>query len=208
MHPTPIRTSVRRRLLRTDWLHELRGLLAVSLALGATSLIVFAAMTVWGSLSVSVPADHVVAAGALHHLTGGAALDLDGNIGLTVADPTPYQAALGMLTVLPTGLVALLMVTMLYRVVRDAERGDPFTEATVRRLRRLSGVVVIGGPLAWLAEFVAQFTLTSTVTQAGAGATLTLAKPLIWLLVGFGYLAVAEIISRGRLMRAELDQVI
>lgn len=197
-----------RRLLRADWLRELHGLLVIGLLLSVAGLITFVAMAIRGPLSVNVPADHVVTRGLLHGLTGGAGLDPHGDVGLTVADPAPSQVVLGVLTVLPTGLVVLMMLAMLYRVVRDARRGDPFTGTTVRRLRQLSAVAVIGGSLAWVAEFSARFALTSTVTEAGAGATLTLTKPSIWLLVGVGYLAIAEIIGRGRAMRAELDGVI
>jgi Protein of unknown function (DUF2975) len=204
----PLRTSVHRRLTHTDWLRELHGLLVVGMALSVVGLIAVVAMAILGPLSASVPADHTVTTSALHGLTGGARLDQHGTIGVAIADPTPYQVILGALAVVPTGIVVLMMLAALYRVVRDARRGDPFTEATVRRLRRLSAVVIIGGPLAWTVEFCAQFALTGTLTQAGAGATMTFTKPLTWLLVGFGYLAVAEIINRGRSMRTELDQVI
>ncbi len=200
--------SLKQRLLRADWLRELHGLLVACLVLSALGLVAVVAMAIFAPLSVAVPADHVVTANALHGLTGGAELDLHGEVGLTVANPSPYQAILGALTVLPTGLVVLMMLAVLVRVVRDARRTDPFTEATVRRLRQLGAVVIIGGVLAWVVEFYAQFALAGTVTETGSGATLTLLKPAIWLLVGFGYLAIAEVVSRGRAMRAELDRVI
>jgi len=204
----PVLTSLQRRLLRTDWLRELQGLLVVGLVLTATGVIAQIAMAMMGPLRVSVPAGHLVGPGTLHGLTGGAQLDQHGSVGLSVADPTPRQAILGVLTILPTGLVVLTMLAGLYRVIRDARRRDPFTETTVRRLRHLSAVLFLGGLLSWIGEFIAEFALTTTVTQAGWAGTLSLAKPLIWLLVAFGYLAVAEIINRGRAMRAELEQVI
>ena len=200
--------GTRRCLLRADWLRELQGLLVVGLALGATGMILMIVMAVRGPVLVSVRTGHVVDASTLHGSTGGAQLDQDGNIDLTVADPTGHQALLSVLTVLPTGLVLLTMLIGLYRVIRDARRLDPFTEMTVRRLRHLGAVIIIGGLLAWIGEFIAQVALTSTVAKAEWGGTLSLAKPLIWLSVAFGYLAVAEIINRGRVMRAELEQVI
>jgi len=203
-----VSASIQRRLLRTDWLRELQGLLVVGLALTAVGMIAVIAMTIRGPLPVSVPAGHLVDGGTLHGLTGGAQLDQHGNVDVSVADPTRHQAILGVLTVLPSGLVVLTMLAGLYRVIRDARRRDPFTDTTVRRLRQLSAVVILGGLLAWIGEFIAQFALTGTVTPTGWAGTLPLAKPLIWLLVAFGYLAVAEIINRGRAMRAELEQVI
>jgi hypothetical protein len=193
----------------SPWLRTLSAILGLALALAGTAMVVgIVASYAGGSVSVPLPTDHVLSATAAAELKAGAALDPAGDVTVVVADPTTGQATLAVLSWLPTALVAVTMLALLFRAVRGAMRSGPFTSAVVRRLRLLGVVVVVGGPVAWLTQFVAQFALVDTVSAAGAAAHLDLSTPLLWLLVGVGYLAVAEVARYGLAMRTELEEVI
>jgi hypothetical protein len=198
---------------RRNWLRELHAVLVICLTLGVIGVVVgivgaIAGRSWGGTLPVSVPAEHVSGVGAVTGLRGGASLDPHGDISVAVSDATTRQTVVAMLTWLPTALVVVAMLGLLLSVVRSARHHGPFTTVVVRRLRALGVVVIVGGLLAWPAQFLAQWALVDTVTSAGPAATLTFAAPLTWLLVGLGYIAIAEVIGRGRAMQTELDEVI
>jgi len=65
-----------------------------------------------------------------------------------------------------------------------------------------------GGVRAGAGESFARLVLVETVSADAFGIQLEFAAPITWTLVGLGYLAIAEIINRGRAMRVELDEVI
>jgi hypothetical protein len=100
------------------------------------------------------------------------------------------------------------MFVLLLGVLRRARRDDPFLPATVRRLRVLAIVVLVGGPVAFIVETIAAMDLSARVTNRYLGAIFDLTPLGVWLLVGFGFLAIAEVVNRGRAMRAELASVI
>jgi hypothetical protein len=200
--------DLKERFLRADWLRELQGLSLCGLVVVGAGLAVVVGLAITGPLDTSVPADQAIAADALTELRPGVTLNSRGMVDVSIRHPSPGQAALGILAVAPTALVVLAMFAILLGVIRHARRHNPFTAATVLRLRWLGVVVMIGGALAWAVEFAASFALVATVSQSGAGGTLTLIEPMMWLVIGFGYLTVAEVVNRGRAMRDELADVI
>ena len=103
-------------------------------------------------------------------------------------------------------LVATVAAALLWRLVRDARRVDPFSGATVRRLRQLAWLVLVGG---FASAGVSTLAAAALADGLLVGANATYA-PAIWLLlgVGTGIGAVAEVVNRGVAMRAELDAVI
>ncbi|MEV4134957.1 DUF2975 domain-containing protein [Dactylosporangium sp. NPDC049742] len=104
------------------------------------------------------------------------------------------------------GVCALVALVMLLLVRRAARRGDPFAAANVRRLRAVGWVVLLGSLAAFEIELLAGFQLSATVVAEppSTGADV----PLVWCLCGAGFLALAEIIQRGRALQAELAEVI
>ncbi len=110
---------------------------------------------------------------------------------------------------MPTYLLATAMLVLLYRLVGAARRGDPlFSARTVGRLRTVGWLLLVGGPAASVLEFLARFALSGTAGSGGYHAELDPARAAIWMVTGFGMLAVGEIVRRGQVMRAELDEVI
>lgn len=200
--------SIKERFRRADWLRELHGVLICGLALVGVGLTVTVGVAMYGPLTFDVPSDLVATTDSLTGLRPGASLDSQGFVGISVQHPSAWQATLGVLATVPTGLLVLAMLAMLLRVVRHARRDDPFTVVTVSQLRLLGTLVIGGGALAWVVESVARVTLVGTVATAGWGGTITLIEPMMWGLVGFGYLAIAEVFNHGRAMRAELSEVI
>jgi preprotein translocase subunit Sss1 len=190
-------------LRRPDWLKELQAVLVVGLVV-LGGLGVFGIVAVGGgSLRLELPASAV--SGTFdHELREGAAVAAEQDVMVTVADPSLEQRAVWVLTTLPTYAVVVALMALLLRVVWLARRDDPFTFATVRRLRVLA-VIALAGYVGFLVELVAATYLSSTVIDGVAGYSQF---PLHWLLVGFGLFAVAEVIKRGCAMRAELETVV
>jgi hypothetical protein len=103
-------------------------------------------------------------------------------------------------------LVITVAAALLWRIVRDARRSDPFTAATVRRLRRLTVFVLLAGGAAAVAGMVAADALAASFVKGGFHPS----DAPVWalLIVGLGLAAIAEIVNRGVALRAELDTVI
>ncbi|MCW6011134.1 hypothetical protein K1W54_42315 [Micromonospora sp. CPCC 205371] len=194
------------RLRRPDWLAEMQSAVAVVLvALAVVGTVGIAMSAARDNLVVEVPASAV--AGASDGLRQGVTIDVEGTLDAVVARPDRAEQLAATLTNLPTYLVVVTLLAILYAVVRRARREDPFLAVTVSRLRLLGLVALVGGPLATFVEMVAALDLTRRVT-GDASASLDPAAIGLWMLAGFGFLAVAEIVNRGRVMRSELDTVI
>lgn len=194
-------------LRSTDWLKEMSGILMFGLGLAVLGVIGRSVAAVGIGAPVEVPGDDVAKSVTLTGLNAGVVLDRSAPVNVTVEDPTAGQITLSLFTWLPTAAVVIAMLAILLRIVRAARR-EPFTDATVRRLYRLGWVIILGGPAAWLCESFARFALVGTVSTGGPAAVLTFERPMTWVLVGFGYLAIAQLVTRGAALRTELDEVI
>ena len=200
--------SLRTRWRKADWLSEMQAALMLGTGAAGVAITVVVWDVVTGAPVVSrVPAEAIAAmSGSSAGLTGGAMVAADSMVEVRIAEPSTAQVIAHALTMLPGLLVVLVMLAMLARIVRAARRADPFTGQTIRRLRVLAISILIGGVLASVVETIAEFNLSSSVTAGSISAQWAL--PGQWLLLGFGFLAVAEVINRGAMMRAELDTVI
>jgi hypothetical protein len=197
------------RLRKPDWLAEMRAVLIAGLVLFAVVVAGNLALTLTGNLDVSVevPAEAVDGvAGASGGLTGGAVVRPESAVVAHIPEPSAGQLVADTLTGLPSALVVLAMLVLLFQVVRRARRGEPFSTYVVRRLRLAAVVALVGGGLAGIVEVIAAMDLSTSV--AGGAGTATWQFPLPWILAGFGLFAVAEVIGRGVAMRAELDTVV
>ncbi|SHN47678.1 DUF2975 domain-containing protein [Cryptosporangium aurantiacum] len=170
----------RESLPRTDWLRQLHGLLLTGVVLsGLLGVLSMSAILIGQPIETSAPSGAVLVSDAL--VGADAGVTADGAIDLRI---------------------------LLSRLVGAAHRADPFTSATVRRLRTLGWLLVAGGPAASMIEFAARFALSGTATTGGASADLDLSTPALWFVAGVGLLATSEVIRRGQAMRAELDTVV
>jgi hypothetical protein len=193
------------RIRRPDWLKELQAVLVLGLVIVGALGVFGAAAAVGDSLQLELPASAV--AGTVDYgLVEGATIASEQDVTVTLADPSPQQRVVWALTGLPTYAVVAAVLALLLRIVWHARRSDPYTPATVRRLRVLAVVTLAGGYLAFLVELAAAMHLSSTVTTDGVIGFSQL--PLHWFLIGFGLFALAEIIKRGNAMRAELETVV
>ncbi|WP_432983404.1 DUF2975 domain-containing protein [Dactylosporangium sp. CA-233914] len=188
---------------KPDWFQELETALVAGMVLvGAAGPVVALAFGTESPLPVRVPADLVDAS------AGSAAIDPDGMVDILVEHPGIGQLTLGVLTFLPTLAVVFTLLTVLWRIVRRIRRGGPFDERIVRGVRILGWIAGVGGLVAGFVEAFAEAALSMTVTD-GFGFGLPLIPGLLgWVLVGIGCFALAEILRRGMVMRAELDTVI
>lgn len=193
-------------LRRPDWLKELQAVLILGLVVIGVAGVFGAAAVVSGeSMQVELPASEVDGTVDYELREGAAVVDVQ-ELRVEVVDPSVEQRVAWALTSLPTFAVVAAMLALLLRIVWRARRSDPFTVATVRRLRVLAVVALAGGYLGFLVEALAAMHLSSTVMTDGIVANLQL--PLQWFLVGFGLFAVAEVVKRGCAMRAELETVV
>ncbi|MGI5186060.1 DUF2975 domain-containing protein [Dactylosporangium sp. CA-152071] len=195
------------RLRRPDYLGELRTLLFVALGVCAVVAVVNVwAMVARDPISVVAGAGVVVPPDAVTGLRPGVRLDPDTELHVLVDHPSVAQVGWHAAQSLPWFAIVVFALVMLLLVVRAARRGDPFAAANVRRLRAVGWVVLLGSLAAFELELLAGFQLSATVVAEppSTGADL----PLGWCLCGAGFLALAEIIQRGRALQAELAEVI
>src|SRR5690606_3527853 len=99
-------------------------------------------------------------------LREGATVAAKQDVTITVAEPRASQRLAWALSRWPTAAVITALLVLLLGLVRRARRDDPFSLATVRRLRVL-GVVALGGYVASLLELMATMLLSGTVTTDG-----------------------------------------
>lgn len=198
------------RLRKPDWLGELQtALIAALVLLGVLAVVNVVAFAGGWPVSVEVPAGAVDGVGeATGGLAAGVAVDPHGTVDLLIEDPSARQAFGAGLVSLPTVLVILALFAMLLGVVRRARKGGPFDEHVVWRLRLIGVVAIAAGVIAHLVELFAQLDLTSTVTDRSMSGNLSLQSLFGWVLVGIALFAIAEVVKRGLVMRAELDTVI
>lgn len=195
------------RLRRSDHLAELQSLLFVALAVCAVVAVVnVRAMAVRDPIVVAVGAGVTIPPDAVTGLLPGARVDPGSDVQVLVGEPSARQVAWHAVQDLPWFALAVFALVMLLLVVRAARRGDPFAAANVRRLRVVGWVLFLGSLVAFYAELWAGLVLSATVVAdpPQTGASL----PLVWCFGGFGFLALAEIINRGRALQAELAEVI
>ena len=202
-----------KRLRRPDWLAEMQQLLVVGVVLVGLGGLVQLALIAFGSaIQATVPTQVLLGEGPVPGAQPGVSFDRWGDLGIVVEHPSVGQRTACVLTGAPTLVLVLVLLAMLLQIVRNARRSDPFTRLTVRRLRVLAVTVLVGGEVAVIVETIAHFQLSDSVTYPIAGVHVgyaaTLELPVVWLFVGFGFLAIAEVVKRGCAMRAELDEVI
>jgi Protein of unknown function (DUF2975) len=198
------------RLRKPDWLQEMQTtltfVLVVMAVLGGLTVI---ALVTGDSLVAQVPTSAVAGvAGATGDLRPGVVTDPHGTVDILVRNPDAGQLVDKALISMPTYLITVTVLVLLLGVLRRARRDNPFLPATVRRLRVIAVVVLVGGQLAFTIETVAAMDLSARVTNKHMGTIFDVTPVGTWLLLGFGFFAIAEVVNRGRAMRAELDSVI
>jgi hypothetical protein len=202
--------SVPSRLQRLDWLREMQALVAVGLVgVGVFTVGRLFSVTVGGGkIPVALLARSVDGVAGARPAGGRAEISRAGVVQATVIDPDPGQALLYVLTWLPTALLTLAVLGLLYAVLRGSRRRDPFTGRSVRWLRTAAWVAIIGGEVAGIAESLAGMALSDSVVPGHTAPVSVLHVPVTWFFGGFALLVAAELIRRGSLMRDELAEVV
>lgn len=196
-----------RRLRRGDYLAELQVLLVIALAAGAAVAVANVYDIVTGeSITVTIAGDELNRPDAIAGLRPGVRLDESADLQVVVDDPTAEQVAWRTAQSLPWFVLAMSTLATLLLVVRAARRSDPFSAANVRRLQVIGWVLTVGSILAFYLELVAGFALYGTIATGppNAGAQL----PIAWCFAGLCFLALSEVLKRGRALRDELATVI
>jgi hypothetical protein len=196
-----------RTLRRPDWIDELHGFLLLGTVLtGAGGIVAVAATLAGQPIQVEVAAGTALRPDALTGAPAGVVLG--DSLILDVTDPSAAQLGWALLATLPRFLLVTATLALLWRAIGLARRTDPFRSGLAGRLRSLGILLIGGGLVAWIAEVVARFGLSSTVDVGGTYTTLDFTVPAVWLFFGITLLAVGEIVRRGQEMRADLDGVV
>ena len=194
---------------QASWLAELQAVLAVGAVAALTGVVVAIVRAAFGGwVAFTVPA---AALDGLEAIVRGSprpdvGVELGGEVDVLASDPTAGQRLAALLTHLPSYLVALSILVLLWRIVRTCRREDPFSPAVARRLLRLGVVALAGGLMADAVQLAATYLGSATVLDGSAAASYRYSW--WWLLIGFGFLAVGEVVKRGADLRAELDTVV
>ncbi len=194
------------RLRRPDWLAELQGLTLLLMVVAVVVSAVRVAMVTFGDDAVPVELQARDFGADLS--VGGATVAPDGAVEAYVSDPSGHQILLSALTWIPTVVLVVAVLALLFRAIRDARGGDPFTTRMVRRLRILAVVALVGGEVVAITEAFSGMSLVGTVLPEPGAFHGVLTLPIGWVFAGFGFLALGELIRRGRALREELAEVI
>jgi hypothetical protein len=195
--------------IRARWSAVLQILLFLATAIGLLGVVIDAIEDLNPNqpVQVKVHASEVQAPTLTPHLKPGARFAGADDVLVEVEKPSTRQRVLHALTKYPLAVGYVVVFFLLYRLVAKARYADPFTAATVRRMRVLAGVVLVGGVLVWIVTNYANDALLDTVAD-GTVWPAPLAFTANLLLPGFALLAGAEVVNIGRRMRAELAEVI
>jgi hypothetical protein len=197
------------KLRRPDWLGELQGLtVLVGVVAVAASAVRVGTAAGDDGVPVDLQARSLDGVAGVRPEAGGVTVAADSTVEAVVTDPSGQQVLLWTLTWMPTVVLVVAVLTLLFRTLRDARRGDPFTAGTVRRLRVLAVVALVGGEVAAVTESLCGMALVDTVLPDGGGFYGTLLLPVGWVFAGVGFLALGEMVRRGRALREELDGVV
>jgi hypothetical protein len=195
---------------RVDWAGIVQLFLLASIALGVVTLFsdIQEVARADHRVEVLVDSDHAQAPDVAGHLKPGATVRSYASVRVAVDHPGTRQRILDVLAHYPMRVGFIVVLYLLWRLVARARYTDPFTVATVRRIRVLGAVVLFGGGLVLLGSDAANDALARTMVDGSVWPT-TAANPITpWLLAGLALFAAAQVVDRGRVMRAELEEVI
>jgi hypothetical protein len=198
------------RLRRPDWLRELQGLTVLFGVVAVVGSAVRIGPVVFGDAGVPVElwARSLDGVAGRQPEAGGVTIEGDSVVEAVITDPSGYQLLLSILTWLPTVVLVVAILALLFQIIRDARGGDPFTTRTVRRFRILAVVALVGGEAVAITESLCGMSLVHTVLPEPGGVYGTLSLPFGWVFAAFGFLALGELIRRGSALRDELAEVI
>ena len=144
------------------------------------------------------------------HLPAG--LRHDGWLTTTVQvkDPTAAQEALAAAMDLTQLTLFIAVLWLLRGIVRSVRLEEPFGAGTVRRLRGIGGVLLIGAPIVEAINDGLRtelFDRLSAAQQTGVG-TAGYTIPGNFLLAGLGALILAEVFAHGLRLREDVEGTI
>ncbi|GIG70011.1 DUF2975 domain-containing protein [Phytomonospora endophytica] len=120
---------------------------------------------------------------------------------------------------LPSLLLVAGLLFVLRRTIRRARQSDTFSGDTADGLRLAGRLALIGGLVAWLAEWAARVTLNNASMNLRPGEeiwayipytlrALIVDLPWLWVLLGVGLLAISAVFARAVAMREDLDGLV
>lgn len=202
--------------MRSTWSridgYVLNGVLALGFALTFTFGLLLPTL---GTLGVGTPVDRIrvglpEAARETVSTPGGSSgrVELVGSdtIELAFADPGAGQRVLLALPIVFGGLLALVVIVLLWRIARTVPT-DPFVPPNARRLLMIGSALIAYGLLAPAVGMLVSGTLIDTVgadldvTPLGTGSSTAI-------VVGFGVAVLSEVFRQGTRLRADVEGLV
>ena len=191
------------------WLPRLRGtatLVYIAALCFAVALLVIACIP--GSpVTLGLPTTSLSGWRVIGGVVRGVVVDPGGEIVFKIKDPSLAQRLLQLATTLPALVLVAEVARRLRNLLRAAQDNDPFTVQTAGQLMLVAKITAFGGLAVWAVGSLAKWALSATMLESGS-AVQPHDSPIGWLAVGFIFAALAQVITRGVSMRAELDTVI
>ena len=199
-----------------DWtrgLQALTGLAAIGTALAVlfwlATIVFYAVQRAGGPSEVTVgatlPSARLVGPRPpADGLAGNVSFATDAGLPVAIHQPDPGQYVLGVLERLPTLAVYAVFFVLLWRLVRTARHGGPYSPSVVRGLRRLGALLLAGTLLAAMVEALAEGWLSASLLPA-YGFVFHYDLPGGAVIGGASLLAVSEVVRRGVRMREDLE---
>ena len=132
---------------------------------------------------------------------------LDGEA--TIEDPTTAEAVLGAIVAIGQLPIAVAVLWLLRGLLAATRRGDPFETASVRRLRLMGGVLVLGGLAVEMVDTLARQELWERLPPSeGELGVAGFALPVEVLFAGLLAYVLAEVFARGVVLREDVEATI
>src|SRR4051812_32476547 len=138
----------------------------------------------------------------------GVAVDSGGRLLFKFTDPSFAVRMLNLGTTVPGLLLVAEVARRMSKLLRAAQRTDPFTARTVRQLTLMAEITALGGLGVWAVASVTRWVLSSYVLVSGTDVSLLHQSPLPWIGAGLIIAGFGQVVARGVAMRSELDAVI
>lgn len=127
---------------------------------------------------------------------------------LKLNDPTTGQRLLALGPGVALATLTVACAVLVFAVMRDIVRGEPFQPRSVTRLRMLAGLVAVGLPVVWFVRATATGQLLSAVDLGGLPVATTVDIPVIPMLAGVTIALLAEAFRAGARLRDDVEGLI
>lgn len=131
---------------------------------------------------------------------------------LLIPDASGRQRWLDLLPGVGYGVLVCAVVWLLFRLMVDIGRGEPFAPGNVRRLRLLAGVLLVGWTVLYFVEATCSLAILDQVDLQAAGVEggprAVLSLPIAPFIAGMAVALVAEAFKAGSRLKDDVEGLV